>query len=91
MADITDPNRLLPGEQTSISSGNLEDVKHWVSVYAELVDFKDALLDEIHNQGEQVSDEGRAELANDEKLLQAEAARLKRRLEYWQGVLAKRQ
>ena len=91
MADVTDPNRLLPGEQTSVSSGNLEDVKHWVSVYAELVDFKDTLLDEIHNQGEHVSDEGRAELANDEKLLQAEAARLKRRLHYWQGELAERQ
>jgi len=91
MADVTDPNRLLPGEQTSVSSGNLEDVKHWVAVYAELVDFKDTLLDEIHNQGEHVSDEGRAELANDEKLLQAEAARLKRRLHYWQGELAERQ
>ena len=90
MGDVTDPDRLLPGEQTSVTSGDLEDVRHWVTVYAELVEFKDRLLREVDDQRARVRDEGRDELANDELLLRREAARLKRRLKYWTEELARR-
>ena len=73
-----------------MSSGSFDDIKHWVKVYEELVDFKDKLLDEVHEQHTNVTDEGRAELKNDEKLLQNEAARLKRRLAYWKSQLGMR-
>ncbi len=86
-ADPTDPGRLLPGEQTSITSGNLDDVKHWVTVYAELVHFKDGLLDELHTQRGRVTHDGQPELDNDEKLLMGEAVRLKRRLAFWKERL----
>ena len=85
-----DHGRLLPGEQTSMSSGNREDVRHWVSVYAELVDFKEKLLDELHQQRAHVRDEGQVELQHDETLLQNEAGRLKRRLQYWKAESEKR-
>jgi hypothetical protein len=90
MPDSAGSDRLLPGEQTSMSSGNLEDVKHWVTVYAELVDFKDSLLEEVEGQQARVSDEGQTELENDRRLLQAEADRLKRRLEFWNRMLSER-
>ena len=73
-----------------MSSGNLDDVRHWITVYAELVDFKDKLLEELHDQRTRVSDEGQDELQNDEDLLQEEAKRLKRRLAYWQAESGKR-
>ena len=73
-----------------MSSGNREDVQHWVTVYAELVDFKDKLLDEVHEQRTHVTDEGETELQSDEEMLKKEAARLKRRLKYWQSESAKR-
>jgi hypothetical protein len=88
--ETNDYDRLLPGEQTSMSSGNREDVRHWVTVYAELVDFKEKLLDELHKQRTHVSNEGQTELENDETLLQTEAGRLKRRLRYWTAESDKR-
>ena len=90
MPDPTDQGRLLPGEQTSMNSGNADDVGHWVKVYAELCDFKDTLLDEVQQQRARVSDEGRDELENDFRMLTAEATRLKMRLAYWRGELGKR-
>ena len=77
----------MPGEQTSMSSGDLKDVKHWISVYAELVEFKEKLLQQVHQQSSHVTDEGHTELESDEALLQSEARRLKRRLSYWKSAL----
>jgi hypothetical protein len=89
MEGQNDGDRLLPGEETSVSSGNLEDVRHWVAVYAELVDFKDTLLQELDDHRGRVTPEGRVELDNDEQMLRRETARLKRRLDFWRGELAK--
>ena len=88
--DQSNPDRLLPGESSSLGSGDADDVRHWVKVYAELVNFKDKLLEELEVQGRRVSDEGRDEVKADEELLRPEAARLHRRLEFWRSRLRKR-
>lgn len=85
-----DPNRLLPGESTSITSGDRRDAEHWFAVYEELTGFKDRLLDEVRQQRTSVLEEGRAELDSDERLLRIEADRLQRRREYWRQELERR-
>lgn len=83
-------DKLLPGESTSISSGNSSDAAHWIDVYAELVGFKETLLERLTEQRRKVKDEGQAELDADESLLRPEAARLRRRLDFWRHELGRR-
>jgi hypothetical protein len=85
--DPTDPERLLPGEASSISSGNRKDAEHWFAVYEELCDVKDRLLAELRHQRSSVPDAGKAELDSDERLLEGEADRLHRRRDYWRREL----
>ena len=80
-------DKLLPGEATSVHSGDVDDVTHWLKVYAELCHFKEKLLRDIAAQREKVSDVGRVEVDNDEAMLQREADRLLRRLRFWQNRL----
>ena len=92
-AEVEDPgkDRLLPGEATSLHSGNLDDARLWVRVYAELTGFKDVLLAQVREQGRSVTEAGQPEVENDTKLLEREAKRLKRRLMLWQHELDKRE
>ena len=80
--------RLLPGEATSINSGDIQDMRQWVAVYHELYSFKETLLEELEDQVKRVTPPGGFELANDKKLLESEASRLHRRLEFWEERLA---
>lgn len=79
--------RLLPGEATSIKSGDVRDIRQWVAVYHELYSFKEALLKEIEEQTKCVTPPGGFELENDKKLLETEASRLRGRLQFWQKRL----
>lgn len=80
-------DRLLPGEATSAESGDARDVRHWIAVYHELYSFKEKLLQEVEQQLKCVTPPGAFELENDKKLLDAEASRLHRRLEFWERYL----
>src|SRR5260370_16967679 len=40
---VVDPDRLLPGEEPATT--NLDDIDHWLSVYSELLGFKQRLVD----------------------------------------------
>ena len=81
--------RLLPGEATSMKSGDTQDIRQWVAVYHELFSFKQKLLEEVDEQTRCVIPPGAFELENDRKLLETEASRLHRRLEFWEGRLGK--
>jgi hypothetical protein len=91
--EIKDPgeDRLLPGEATSIHSGNATDARVWVRVYAELSGFKDVLLAQVDEQRRAVEHPGQPEVENDKRLLEREADRLRRRLEFWQDELERRE
>ena len=77
---------LLPGEAASMINPSKRDVEHWIRVYVELCQFKETILGTLVSQRDQVSQEGRIEVAHDDMVLQSEYARLRRRLQYWQQV-----
>ncbi len=56
-------------------------------MYHELYSFKEMLLTAVEEQLKCVTPPGAFELENDKKLLDAEASRLRRRLEFWEGYL----
>lgn len=81
--DAVEPERLLGGERED--TPYLDDAEHWVSVYAELLDFKRALLTVAHERVEAMRDAAAAEVeGTDLKILRAEAERFARRLDFWQ-------
>ena len=82
-------DRLLPGEVTSMNSGDTRDIRQWLAIYHELYGFKETLLKEIDEQTKCVTPPGAFELENDKKLLEAEASRLRRRLAFWEERLRK--
>jgi hypothetical protein len=83
--NLMDPEHRLPGERDSETSPLLEDARHWLQVYEELLVFKRTLLRtaEIHEEGapEAVADEVRG----DQVLLRTELQRLETRHRFWQG------
>ena len=82
--------RLLPGEENSINSANIEAIRHWVVIYRELLGFKQSLLEEIATQSQGVQAEGKLEIENDRKLIQTETDRVARRLMFWEKELKSR-
>ena len=81
---------LLPGEAACLRNPDDHDIEHWIRVYAELVAFKEKLLDDVGAQRETVEAEGRLEVQHDDMVLRREYMRLKRRLEYWEHEKANR-
>lgn len=78
---ISDPDRLLPGEEPR--SKHPDDARHWTSVYAELLQFKDQLVAAARRAGGGLRQSGRHELGQDMKLLVAERSRLRKRHRFW--------
>lgn len=62
------------------------DIEHWIRVYVELCQFKETILGTLVSQRDQVSQDGRIEVAHDDMVLRSEYDRLRRRLQYWQQV-----
>ena len=88
--EVGKSDRLLPGEDASIESGELDDAVHWLSVYEELFGFKQNLLAVLVEQRDAVDPHGQDEVENDEIVLTREADRLSARLEYWRREVAAR-
>jgi hypothetical protein len=81
---VADPDRLLPGEEPATT--NLDDIDHWLSVYSELLGFKQRLVDTTEQAAAELDhSDAQAEVADtDLTLLEGERKRLWRRLRYWQ-------
>jgi hypothetical protein len=77
---------LLPGEATAMVDPSKRDIEHWISVYAQLCQFKETILGTLVDQREQVPLLGRIEVDHDDMVLRSEYERLRRRLQYWQRV-----
>lgn len=97
-AHAVDTERLLPGEAAAsepmlpgrhLQAGYRDDAKHWIGVYAELLDFKRFMIDGTAKRAAAM----RTELAQQEiestdlRLARAEAERFTRRLAFWRGRL----
>jgi hypothetical protein len=82
--DAVEPERLLEGEDEH--TAYVDDAVHWTKVYAELLDFKQSLLDLAERRVAELNDDAETEVREtDLKVLAAEAARFQRRLTFWQG------
>ena len=76
-----DESRRLEGEDPATRQP--DDAHHWERVYRELHAFKIDVLKSAQERGRTVEDEGQEEVGNDITILEAEARRLRTRLEYW--------
>ena len=78
-----DPERLIEGENPE--TRYVEDAAHWVTVYSELLLFKERLVDTATEAlGNMTELHARDEVSStDLVVLTAERDRLRRRLDYW--------
>jgi hypothetical protein len=82
--DAVEPERLLEGEDED--TAYVDDAVHWTKVYTELLDFKRSLLTLAEQRVPSMDDDAGLEVKEtDLKVLEAEAFRFERRLEFWQG------
>jgi hypothetical protein len=81
-----DVERLLPGENPS--TGFVDDCRHWLRVYTELLDLKRTVMGSMTQVKEEAEPEVRAEIeGTDLVIMRAEAERFQRRLDYWRHRL----
>jgi DNA-binding response OmpR family regulator len=73
---------LLEGEDPSTLFA--EDARHWVNIYAQLLEFKQRILERVTTAMPNLPPREGAEVAGDLQLITAETARVKSRLAFWQ-------
>jgi len=80
-----DPDRLIEGEDPE--TRYVEDAAHWITVYSELVLFKERLVDSASEGLRNMTEpQAREEVGSTDLLvLTAERDRLRRRLDYWKA------
>jgi DNA-binding response OmpR family regulator len=74
-------DRLLEGENPE--SLRPQDTRHWISVYREMIAFKEDLLERVTSDLVHVSAAAKADLSDDIKLIDSQLERYRRRLHYW--------
>jgi hypothetical protein len=74
-------DRLLEGEDPA--SLRPKDTRHWISVYREMIAFKEDLLERVSGDLVHVSAAAKIDLNDDVKLIDAQLRRYRRRLGYW--------
>ena len=84
-----DQNRLLQGEDPE--SQDPQDIRHWIKVYQELVDFKERLIaTAVETLHEAIETDASREIASTDLVtLRAEHQRLRYRLDFWERKAAK--
>ncbi len=81
-APATKTDRLLEGEDPNSQFGR--DARHWISVYREMIAFKEDLLARVSGQLEHLPRAARQDvLENDIGMLEEQLQRYRRRLDYW--------
>jgi DNA-binding response OmpR family regulator len=74
-------DRLLEGEDPQ--SLRPQDTRHWISVYREMIAFKEDLLERVSGDLMRVSAAARTDLDDDVQLIDSQLKRYRRRLSYW--------
>jgi DNA-binding response OmpR family regulator len=81
-----DPKRLIEGENPETM--HVEDARHWLVVYSELLAFKESVLARTDSAVVGLHPESSREIrTTDVKVLQSERDRFRRHLEYWRRRL----
>lgn len=73
---------LLEGEDPATVFA--EDARHWVNIYAQLLEFKQRILERVSTSLPELTPAARAEMAGDVEMISGEADRVERRLAFWQ-------
>jgi DNA-binding response OmpR family regulator len=79
---MVERNMLLEGEDPSTLFA--EDARHWVNIYAQLLDFKQRILERIAAAMHDLPPQAAAAVERDVELIAAEARRVELRLAFWQ-------
>ena len=74
-------DRLLEGEDPA--SMRPQDTRHWISVYREMIAFKEDLLKRVMGNLEHVSPAAKVDLTDDVTLIQSQLDRYSRRMNFW--------
>jgi hypothetical protein len=78
------PSRLMDGED--IESVQPADARHWVSVYSELLAFKQKTLDHMYHDLQELARSANEEIRRiDVPLIEGEQLRYRKRLHFWQA------
>jgi DNA-binding response OmpR family regulator len=79
-----EPQRLIEGEDPDTT--HVEDARHWVVVYSELLAYKESILARTRRAAAGLHPDSAGELRRtDLVVLESERDRFRRRLEYWRG------
>lgn len=82
-----DPGRLMDGEDPE--TADLDDARHWLSVYRELHAFKVELLAKLRGRVQTMTKEdAQSEAQADERLLELELQRFESRQQFWLDRIA---
>jgi hypothetical protein len=86
-----DQNRLLQGEDPETQDP--QDIRHWIKVYQELVDFKERLIaTAVESMNKRIESDASREIASTDLVtLRAEHQRLRDRLDFWERKAARRE
>ena len=84
---IVDFTRLMDGENRD--NYDDADIAHWRAVYADLVRFKEQLLNQTRDHVEKVPDTKKELAGVDVPFLEAEMERLRKGLAFWESAKAK--
>lgn len=80
---LLDFSRLMEGENRK--TDDPDDIEHWRAVYADLVGFKQKMLDDTHRHIDAVPTTEPELGKNDVPFLEAEMQRLQRGLAFWEA------
>jgi hypothetical protein len=86
---VHNPDRLLEGEDPDTK--HLDDAKHWLYVYGELLGFKESVVGEAESSAVDLPADAQPEADADLTILEAERQRLRRRYGFWQARVAELQ
>lgn len=76
------PDRLLEGEDPGTSFAR--DARHWITVYREMIGFKEDLLGRVEERLPRLPQAARADvMENDIMLIKDQLERYRRRLDFW--------
>jgi len=82
MRKLRDGARLMEGEDPRTK--HVEDARHWVIVYTQMLEFKERLLARVGEEARQLpAPAGKTVRREDLPLLEAERTRVERQLEFW--------
>lgn len=77
-----------PLEGEDIATAHWEDARHWLSIYADLIEFKHGILDRVRRDVSKLPSVARTAAEADVLIIESQMHGYMRRLELWRGRLS---